>query len=585
MLSLGLIAVVWYGAAAVRAPEPGPALWNALVDAYDAGDYETAITLARRGQTLEPAEVRFLAAEGYSYYRLAESLAARGENGAGLYASSGEAMLRAAARAHEAGSPPEQLLEYYRGAASAYYRAGDRLRALEAVQRGLALGYSEHLDAIVQNIQWEYVAEGNYEAAVELARLRQQAAPGDWRPMEHEARILAGWAAHVAEGAGPAAALPYYLEAGGAYERAVAAAEEQGAPPRDLALLHYYWADVLQQAADGTAGSLVFRDQSLQHFRLALAYNADGAVSMPWAYFFVADDIYSRSPVSDAAQEYFALFLLQYDGDRADAAEYARKAVQTIAELQRKLYGDPGVPRVVTEHAVWVGYGVGRGPLQAYAEAFEQRILPIVQRETGLRAGRWPVVVNVYGDRAAWDAGAPCVAGTVGCYTWDTRQVHIAHWRTGRMVPELVAHEYVHWLMHEEAGLREGPEWLHEGVAELVAARVGADMARPDAVPGASDGLAADWRAVVGSSLAPEQGLTRWVEERVSYAYAHTAVAHLIETRGAESLHEFLRLGRAGYPLPDAFRQAFGTTLDDYVAEYVDIVNARRHLGTADEGR
>lgn len=549
--------------------------WNSMIDAYRNDQHAKAIELALQGQGLEPDNRRYVEYEGYIYYDWARN--AESDEAPALYAKAGDAFERAIARAVEDGATAEELADLYSWAASAFSWADERVRAVDAARNGLSFGYDEQLDIIVNNIQWDYYGDAEYEKAIELVRYRQTLKPDDWERIVHEASAYSGWASQVEEKEGIMSALPLFEQAADAYERSIALAKRQDADASDLVNLHYLLGNMLYNVAgEDFPGASEMREESLHHYRQAIEYNSDGTEEIPWAHYRVAGALFSEAPFSLEAKEHYERFLEQYDQGNESTTDWVVRRIALIDELNQKLYGDPGVPRVVTDHAVFLGYGMSPVEVRTYAMEFESRTIGAVERDLDLRPIKWPVIFNLYGDQELWEREDPCQGERPwGCYSGGYKQVFIAHWKSDRMRPSLLAHEYVHWLAYEEADLLGAPDWFHEGLADAVGDRV-----TVTSTVWGSDSYRKDWESVIQEEVDVSEGLGQLVDD-MDYSYAHTGVGYLVETRGVPALKYFMQLARNGRRFEQAFTEAFGITPDAYLDEYTYVVERLRRQAMA----
>jgi len=247
-------------------------------------------------------------------------------------------------------------------------------------------------------------------------------------------------------------------------------------------------------------------------------------------------------------------------GERLPAELAYRRSVQIRpdADVQRKLSALTPPPAVVTPIGAQmrirydgsVNEPLGAQVLAALAEAFaeyERHFGPVMTQ---------PVTV---------------VLQTSTEFQGDTRN---PEWAVGindgtirapvggldRVTPSLVRvlrHELAHSFVTAATG-GNCPTWLQEGIAEWLE---GADVARDDATV-----VAALREQRVVSLLALDSGFRHLsaAEATVAYAESHSAVAHILRTRGEAGLKRLLAALGDGLPIEEAFVVA----LADSYAEF-----------------
>jgi hypothetical protein len=137
----------------------------------------------------------------------------------------------------------------------------------------------------------------------------------------------------------------------------------------------------------------------------------------------------------------------------------------------------------------------------------------------------------------------------------------MAHWRSEpRANSLLLAHEYFHWLVHQE-GRAAVPIWFNEGLAFNISWRI---SQRGDSwlTPFPAQ---RQWWANVARASTEVPDLAR---HRSQDDYIRTAVALLLETRDRGALVRFFSLTRAGSRFDEAFSAAFGVTPAAFQREY-----------------
>lgn len=164
---------------------------------------------------------------------------------------------------------------------------------------------------------------------------------------------------------------------------------------------------------------------------------------------------------------------------------------------------------------------------------------------------------------------------------WDNPHQADKAWlkRSRKWLGAMMAHEYMHLVQAELGGARSegfngaavrrrmGPSWMVEGGAELVAARFGKKALRLRA-PGLSE--------LRDASLQSKQSLRamrapRTVRTEGDYDYSHFAVHILTRIHGEDALFGFWRLLSTGKSWDHAFQEAFGTGLDAFEAQVMEL--------------
>tara|TARA_B100000315_G_scaffold121362_1_gene111189 strand:- start:5086 stop:6645 length:1560 start_codon:yes stop_codon:yes gene_type:complete len=144
----------------------------------------------------------------------------------------------------------------------------------------------------------------------------------------------------------------------------------------------------------------------------------------------------------------------------------------------------------------------------------------------------------------------------------------------------IVTHEFVHLLLVEIAGGQALPAWLNEGMARYYEYELGLLGTRPDAVRVSLFRDTDQARSATLSnnllSLAALESQSGWnsqtEESRIGlqYAEAYMAVRFLIETYGAGSALEMVRIIERGTLLPGAILEVTGSQYRDFRDQFAE---------------
>ena len=146
-----------------------------------------------------------------------------------------------------------------------------------------------------------------------------------------------------------------------------------------------------------------------------------------------------------------------------------------------------------------------------------------------------------------------------------------AHFRLGKSLYELIAHEYSHLVLEDRLHHVQPPRWLDEGLAMFVSAEWNWE-----------DNLAIS-RAVVLNSIIPLREIemiNRFPGGRAQTAYSESflAVKYFLDTYQQESFVILLDNLRARESIDDAFVAAIGSNYDGFQKEFFDYLGARYNL-------
>lgn len=235
----------------------------------------------------------------------------------------------------------------------------------------------------------------------------------------------------------------------------------------------------------------------------------------------------------------------------------------------------PTLPnRIETEAAVLLGDSEATiEVLRLYGQAFERHILPEVLRDLGLQPTSDKPAVQIYKTDAAWRADIPEPRQNAAGFTSGNRIFMKVRPALNPVNEGLLSHEYVHWLIHNEARAQV-PMWFDEGLAFAISWRIS---------DGSNDWsptyprLASRWASLTIGKPSPSVPILYALPDYSGDAlnFITTATGYLVQTRGREALARFLVLSRQGRPFDDAFGEAFGSTPTMFQDEYSQEVAKR----------
>jgi hypothetical protein len=180
--------------------------------------------------------------------------------------------------------------------------------------------------------------------------------------------------------------------------------------------------------------------------------------------------------------------------------------------------------------------------------------------------------------RQRWTSGGSTAVGGLGAIFLDWAN---PNWRYGAGENQkIVAHELFHVLQYQLDRLANsgstpssqvrpsGPVWLDEGAPEMVGYRVAADRRLVPGYAGVLDGQIRRAKQI-GTPLT---SLQTYDEAQIPGVYSlfHVAVDHLVSIApaGIHSLTTYLTMLGAGTAWQDAFRAAFGMSVEAYYADF-----------------
>lgn len=136
---------------------------------------------------------------------------------------------------------------------------------------------------------------------------------------------------------------------------------------------------------------------------------------------------------------------------------------------------------------------------------------------------------------------------------------------SGIPIASVLKHEVCHLLLHDAVGVDRLPRWLDEGIAQWVSGGFSelAAPRRPFFLPGA---ILSGTDIPLGELVSRFPGTERDV--RLAYEKSRSVVETLLETGGVERLSLLLRALSRGDPVEKAFRNVYGTTLEEFEAAW-----------------
>ena len=238
----------------------------------------------------------------------------------------------------------------------------------------------------------------------------------------------------------------------------------------------------------------------------------------------------------------------------------ARRQTAAVAPLPRQVAGEAA--------SFYGDEGVSEPELEQYRHFFEQRLLPEIARDTGLKPGTRDLAFAFFATEAAWRAhtGNSSAAARTDP---DSGRLQIALWRIpADLRSGLVTEVYIDWL-HAGLGPNRLPAWFSTGISVDEASRV---------VERAADWetqyIQGQWQRL--TTTARDEPVPRLALHPGNSVFARTAVAHLLASRGRPALLDFYRHLGAGRSFDEAFAEAFGLTPATYQGEFEQVVARRR---------
>jgi hypothetical protein len=146
-----------------------------------------------------------------------------------------------------------------------------------------------------------------------------------------------------------------------------------------------------------------------------------------------------------------------------------------------------------------------------------------------------------------------------------------AHFKLGKSLAELVAHEYAHLCLHDRIRPLKPPRWVDEGLAMYIAYEWG------------WSGNFAMSRATVFNTLIPLKeidNINRFSHGKAQTAYAESylAIKYLLDEYGKESFIELLNSYRRTRSADSAMLASVGGTVEEFEKEFFDNLKKRYNV-------